>query len=233
MLVYMDIERILDFIFPPVCVGCQKIGEWICSICYKKYFKNNPPECMNCRLKSDNFDTHKDCVTTVQIDRCIICWKYNKLSKKIMKAFKYNYRYAISNYLSKRVIEQFREYFSKDLILIPVPSHPSKIKERGFNQSKILASKISKLTNTHMLEPLQRITDTPQHAGMKRKERISDENPFRLIPEFKPQIQNKNLMIIDDVCTTGTTLVHCASELRKANPTSVSALTLFRGRKST
>jgi ComF family protein len=227
----MDIERILDFIFPPVCIGCQEIGEWICSICYKKYFKKNIPECMFCRVENDRFNTHKECAITTKIDRCIICWRYNKLSKKIMKVFKYNYRYAISNYLSKRVIEQFHEYFSPDLVLIPVPSHPSKTKERGFNQSKLLASKIAKLENLQILEPLERVTESIQHAGMKRKERISDENPFRLIPEFSPQVQNKKLMIIDDVCTTGTTLIHCASELRKANPTSVSALALFRGKK--
>ena len=137
MSIYMDIKRILDFIFPPVCIGCQEIGEWICSICFKKYFKNNTPECMHCRRENKNFDTHKECVKPTQIDRCIVCWKYNKLSKKIMKVFKYNYRYAISNYLSQKVVEDFHNYFSHDLILIPVPSHPSKIKERGFNQSKI------------------------------------------------------------------------------------------------
>lgn len=227
----MDVERLLDFIFPPVCISCNKTGQWICSICYKKYFKRNRHECMFCRRPSKTFYTHKKCFKPTQINQCIICWHYNKLAKKIMKAFKYDYRYAISNFFVEKLYKEFRTYFPKDVILIPVPSHPHKLKERGFNQSLVLVKRISKVMGLKYLEPLERIKESHQHAGMKRKERISDENPFKLKLELKEKITGKNLMLIDDVCTTGTTLTQCAAQLRKANPSSVSALALFRGKR--
>ncbi|MFH1547664.1 MAG: phosphoribosyltransferase family protein [bacterium] len=148
-----------------------------------------------------------------------------------MRSFKYKYHYAISNYISQKVIAQFGKYFTRDMVLVPVPSHPSKERERGFNQSLILAKKYSKLTGLPVINPLVRIKDSSQHAGMKRQERITDENPFKLKPEFVPQLSDKKLMIVDDVCTTGTTLIQCASELRKAGPRSASAIALFRGKK--
>ncbi len=229
----MNFNKILDFLFPPKCISCGKIGQWICSNCYRKHFKRNGPECIFCRNKSKGFSTHTQCLKQAKIDRGVICWQYNNLAKKTMKIFKYQYRYAISNYLARKCSDIFSKHLSRKSILIPVPSHRKKVLDRGFNQSQLLAKKLGEILDIPVMEPLERFKDTAQHAGMNRQSRITDENPFKLKSQFKKKLKDNRLIIVDDVCTTGTTLFQCASQLSKANPKSISAIALFRGKKST
>lgn len=227
----MFTTKLLDLIFPPVCVGCQTIGRWICNECAPKSLVINEEECLYCRENSKGFETHMECLEKCGIKKGIVCWKYGEVEKKIMSAFKYNYRFAISSFLVERMCEHTIHFINKDYLVTCIPLHPQKQRDRGFNQSELLTKGLCNYFKFDFIQALERTSDSPQHAGMKRKERLNDENPFELIESTKEKLKNRDILIVDDVCTTGSTLFNCAQKLQQANPKSINSIVLFRGLK--
>jgi ComF family protein len=114
-------------------------------------------------------------------------------------------------------------------LLVPVPLHPLREKERGFNQALILARELSRLTGLPIAENcLIRVAQTERHrAGMDaRARRESVENAFAVVSAR--MIEGENILLIDDVFTTGATLSACAVALKNRGATEVLALTLAR-----
>lgn len=226
----MFTKALIDLIFPPICVNCGNIGGWVCKDCLEHSFVTNRSECIVCRKRTKSFETHNDCLEKYGIDRGIVCWKYGEIEKKVMSTFKYNYRYAISDYLSQKMCEHAKPFLNKKYLVTSVPLHPQKKRDRGFNQSELLARGICNHFGFDYVDALQRTADSHQHAGMNRKARLQDGNPFELIN--KNIMRNQNILLVDDVCTTGSTLFNCASELKKGSPKSISTVVLFRGKQA-
>jgi ComF family protein len=113
-------------------------------------------------------------------------------------------------------------------LIIPVPLHPRKLRQRGFNQSVVLAREISRRHGVAMdFRTLRRVVDTASQTGLKKKERRSNiRKAFSITgPE---RIRGQNILLVDDVYTTGSTLSECARTLLKAGAEAVGALTLAR-----
>jgi competence protein ComFC len=129
------------------------------------------------------------------------------------------------------VCEHAKPFLTQNYIVTCVPLHPQKKRDRGFNQSELMAKGISKHFGFDFKHTLNRISDSSQHAGMNRQERLEDENPFELASDIGSKIKGRDILIVDDVCTTGSTLFNCAYNLQKAKPKSISSIVLFRGLK--
>ncbi len=114
--------------------------------------------------------------------------------------------------------ENFHNYI-KDSILIPVPLHKNRQKKRSFNQSIELAKSISKKTGTPFIaDLLVKIKDTPSQTHLDREMReLNIKGSFSFNPKYKDLAKESNLIIIDDVMTTGATLNECAKILKKAH----------------
>lgn len=109
--------------------------------------------------------------------------------------------------------------------LIPVPLHTSRLEERGFNQSEVLAHAISKLSGVPVRPMLARTVNTPQQAKLSRDDRVANvEGAFAMMSGWVPVLTERYLLI-DDVRTTGATLRSCATTLVLAGSGPVSALT--------
>lgn len=226
------INTISNFLFPPKCIACGKLGEWICKDCQNTYLMPFPQECAACRNLSNNFETHKECLKEIHIENIYIAWYYNKFAKRLMKKFKYSFQFRIAETIIELVAQKFKNIFSKDSILVPVPSHRNRIKERGFNQSEIIASKIQELTDTKYEKLLEKYKETGHQVLKSREERVfSEVNPYRIAEEKMEAISGADVILVDDVCTTGTTLKLCAQALHPYKPYSIRAFTLFRGRR--
>ena len=110
-----------------------------------------------------------------------------------------------------------------------IPLSKNKLKIRGFNQAELLAKEISKITKIPLLSTLEKIVDTPSQTTknyLERQENVKDS--FIVKEESLPQIKDKNLLIIDDVCTTGATLLEASHVLHQSGATTLSALTLAK-----
>ncbi len=120
--------------------------------------------------------------------------------------------------------------FVDDSILVPVPLHPRKLRERGYNQSALLAREVCKaLVGPSSSDLLQRVIDTPSQTRFNRSERRRNlKNAFSL-RQNRAIDPAKRYIIVDDVFTTGSTINACAAALRSAGAKRVDALTLGHG----
>ena len=138
--------------------------------------------------------------------------------------FKGNIAYApLFAGMSEEYLNSYPIWDSFDYI-IPVPLHISRLKERGYNQSELIASHISDFIGVPMrTDILQRIRATQKQSGLKRHDRI-----LNVRDAFKcdTDLHGKSVIIFDDICTTGSTLQSCAAELKKSGAGAVCALTL-------
>ncbi len=221
------LRQFFRLFFPASCLACGKPGDWLCQRCRNLLLIPALPECVVCRKLSPDSLTHDECKKEMPLDRVVICWQYNKLARRLMSTLKYRYRYRLAAELVNLVDVRIPD----DSVLVPVPSHISKNRDRGFNQATLIANFLGEKLGLEVLEALIKREKSSQ-AGKDREERLKmTSSAFELKREFAAKLQDRNVVLVDDVCTTGTTLKLCAQVLLEVNPRSVSAVALFRGKK--
>lgn len=220
-------KYMFNILFPRYCVGCGKLGDYLCKFCQKK-LKNNLPECYICRRISNRYKTHKECNIN-GIDYAFVGWQYDVIPKKILSEYKYRYAYKLAEILSSLMIKRledtgFANTLSKDSIIVPIPIHRSHKKIRGFNQSALIGRELASKLDLKFDEGiLERNRDGSHQSKASFKERVKLKDVFIL----RKDIKKKNIILLDDVISTGTTINRAAQKL-KGN--SIKAIALFRGR---
>lgn len=218
---------IRDLIFPATCVGCGIIGKTICKRCLGQ-LKPSREECGWCREKSSGFRTHKGCIEDFPIDKCIICWEYDLLGREIMSQFKYKFRYTIVEKVVETAVPLVARYAGNNNFLVPIPTSPKRIKDRGFNQSHLIAKQLGSHLNIPISNLLKMGDKGSHQTGKDRSARLERSVDVRL--NSKDTIP-RQIILVDDVCTTGTTLLSCATFIKNTQPdTKISAFALFRGK---
>ena len=202
------INSALDFVFPQhlKCHSCSKeaaVNEYgICSECEAGLAVNPLTE----RIEF--------------VDEYAAGLFYNDVSKRAVYALKYNGAVYVREFLTHFMC--IPADWPIDCI-VPVPLHPRREKERGFNQSFILAKSVAERYNINIrAELLKRVRDTSPQVGMNAKLRAKNLNGAF---EASPECAGLSVLLVDDVRTTGATLKECASELKKHGAARVHALT--------
>ncbi|MBN2101011.1 ComF family protein [Candidatus Dojkabacteria bacterium] len=212
---------------------CHTPGTWLCRSCQSRYLTENLPECAVCRKVSTGFVTHPQCKTDFPTDQVVILWRYNRLGRAFMNKLKLGLRYRIVDHFIGIAQSKIHVLIPPTSILIPVPAHPLRLKERGFNQSEIIANSIAQITGCTTLNALSRSHLGTHQTGTSRRERLLQKsNEFLIKKELHSRLKNEKIVIVDDVCTTGATLHNCALALVPVQPKSISAIALFRGKKT-
>ncbi len=209
---------IFDFIntafLPEYCITCNKFGSYICKNCLKtKYRVNFRNVCHVCGRNSFKLRLHKDCIDYSNLDNLYFFCEYNFAAKELIETIKYSGNYAILNTLSWHMAKYIKmvcpEY--KKFQFTYVPSHWTKQNIRGFNQSQLLAKDIAKLLEVELCDVLIKNKATSKQAGTNKSQRSRNlKGKFAI----KKDIVSRNVMIIDDVHTTGATLNECAAILK-------------------
>lgn len=215
-------KHLIDLLFPIFCVGCGKEGYFICPDCLKEI-----P--INLKIQKIRY-IHKLIITSTYT---------NPIIKKAIHEYKYNFVKELCIPLAELMIERLKAVITDDLIekilLVPVPLHKRRLRERGFNQAELLAKQISKAIgipiNTNLL--IRKHYSLPQvkikDAQLRRK---NIRKAFELNSKFQVssfRFHDKIIILIDDVCTTGATLKECAKVLEQLKPNQIWALVLARG----
>jgi ComF family protein len=230
---------ILDILFPIECLGCRTPDVWLCKSCLEKIPLNTMANCPVCH-KANNASVCKSCRTVTALDGMLITTSYeNPIIKQSIQALKYNYLTDLAKILSELMIKYIDSFDKKnipailysqsELMLTCVPLHKKRLLERGFNQSELLARNFNQHFGfTYIPELLMRIKYTSAQALLSKKERVTNLNDaFEVNRDFN--IFNKNVIIIDDVATTLTTLNECAKVLKRAGSKEVWGLVIARG----
>lgn len=209
-------ENALDLVFPLICPVCGAFGAAPCPYCKAK-IKNYRSECASCQKISENFETHKACREFFPLNKVIIATEYNKVTKELIAELKYRYVTNLVDFIALKMAgslgKQLKRTKSKP-ILIPVPLHKKRKRERGFNQADLLCKVISERLQIPTVSAIKRIKYTKAQATLNREKRLGNlAGAFRL--DTRHRIAPNSLMIIvDDVVTTGATLSLCARTLK-------------------
>lgn len=221
--------NILDLVFPERCVSCSKIGSYICEKCHKKIEYNAVQICPVCgRISIDGY-THIGCRTRYGLDGMFSAVQYKGPVKKAIRQIKYRYVSDIIETLGSVFLENFPRNFVPLDILVSVPLHHKREKERGFNQSLLLAKFFSKSLVLPVLEDtLIRVRYTTPQFDLGEKERKNNLKDAFMFAG-KKNISGKNIGLVDDVSTTGTTLSECSRVLKQNGAKSVWGLVIAHG----
>jgi ComF family protein len=161
-------------------------------------------------------------------------WRYEGLVKKLISEAKYEYYYdqlkqlAIDSWqlANRPEFALLRKFLELGPVVVPVPLHNKRMRERGFNQAELVGQQVGKLAGLKLEKLLIKVKETEQQVGKNRKERLENlKNAFKISNYSNLP---KNVLLVDDVWTTGTTLSECAKVLKQAGVKKVWGLVVAR-----
>lgn len=218
---------ILDTLFPISCLGCQKESFWLCSDCFSQIKILDFQLCPVCEKNiTEKGALCPDCkeARKSSLDSIVAAVSYeNQAVKKLIYNLKYRFISDSSEPLSEWMTKALlRNDLPIPDLIVPIPLHPRRLRWRGYNQSQLLAENISKnlapMLNIEVKDILKR--DKNNKAQMKIKnyrERLQNiQDIFSFDARFGQNIlKNKEILLIDDIATTGATLQECAKILKE------------------
>lgn len=253
-----------DFFPPPPKIEIRNVeeitfetamGAFVCKNCCCGFVPIEPPVCCWCGIEIENYEDEicDDCRDTVkQFRKARMCGIYrtskssdvlgDEALEKAIKALKYSEKTWLAKGLGMLLFSTFVRYWDEkeiDLVM-PVPLHIRKLRERGFNQSYLLVRnwhRIAENLNINLshikidMDTLIRHKKTESQASLEGKERMENiKNAF--LVENPSKVQGKRILLVDDVFTTGLTVNECTKELLEAGAAYIDVLTLARPLKN-
>ncbi len=229
-------DFILDILFPKTCLNCQKEGSYLCYDCFSLIPILDRQYCPFCQKPKFVFDgkTCPNCRRRHKLKGLFCAADYkNFIVKKMIRQFKYEPLVKeLAKPLSSLVLAHLKHLnisdFS-DFLLVPVPLHERKLRERGFNPAEEIAKKLSESSNVPVLNNvLVKIKSTPAQAELKKEEREKNiKGVFSCLN--KELVANKKILLVDDVFTTGATLEECACVLKNVGAKEIWGMVVARG----
>lgn len=230
------LEGLGDLVFPHNCILCSryvpdKSLPQLCSTCLAAIEFNGPPFCLRCSRRLNVYTTDGLCGTClrypIQFDQAWGAVTYNDQIQRLLHLFKYQQQTLVRKIFRHLLEESFSRYPMPIHLFdyaIPIPLHPVRLRERGFNQSELIAGIIREKHDIPILSDiLVRTRFTRPQSFLDQKERWTNmEGAFRM--KNCISINNKSLLLIDDLLTTGATASAAAHILKQAGASRVGLL---------
>ena len=230
---------LIDLFFPKFCLCCGYVGVYLCLSCQNKLKPIEQDVCLYCKKPSLFGLTHPGCQKKLNVDGLLILYYYSPILKKIIKNIKY--RLAVQVWqefyriIKPEAIEKlgFYKKLSSDFIIQPIPLTKNKYNERGFNQAKIISLFFQKFIKFPIVDLLVRKKEILAQAQIKnKKERyLNIKGAFAINSNGRDVIDHvsTNIILIDDVVTSGSTVKEAARVLKKAGTKKVYFFTFAKG----
>lgn len=226
-------QSLLDLLFPPNCVVCKAPKQWLCDSCYNKIAFIVPPVCPHCGTPFPGQGSiceqcRHNPLQFIDGIRSASYFEDNPIRPAI-HFLKYRNHKAVVAVLAKILAQAYQRYGLVADVIVPVPLHPARLRERGYNQSELLAQILSqKLGLLLNVKSLQRTRQTKSQMTLGSHER--HHNVAGAFSCADTDVAGQKVLLIDDVCTTGSTLDSCAETLKQSGVASVWGLTLAKAR---
>jgi competence protein ComFC len=232
------VEALTSLFYPAACVGCAaniERSDYLCADCERRAPRIVPPFCAKCSEPFPGAITQTfSCANcehrTLHFDCAVAAYRSRGLVRKLVHDFKYGHqrhlRHPLTRWLRESLDDPRLRGRHFDLI-VPVPLHPARERERGFNQAALLAELLASAAGVPSRPVLERIRYTTTQTAYDRSERMENlDGAFRL--RKNRDVRDLRVLLIDDVLTTGSTLSECARVLKAAGVVSVHAATAAR-----
>lgn len=222
---------LVDLLFPPRCPLCgEAIGEQtgLCAPCWSELVIPGEPSCVSCQrpLPAGMASGEPQCAACLQsppLHAGIAAGTlYNEASRQLVLKFKHGRKIAMAPMLARLIAARLPRA-DGDRLFIPVPLHWTRLWQRGFNQSALLAIELAKLTDGEVIvDALERVKRTRSLGGLGRRERERTlAGAIRVRLDRRDTLRDADVVLVDDVLTSGATSQACVKVLRRAGAQSV------------
>ena len=225
------LSKTLDFIkegiAPSRCVGCGRLGVWICRSCSRQVLFLKQQNCYRCGKLSPQGRTCERCRAHTDIFGVVVAAHFGiGPVRELIHEFKYGGLMELADILGRVLVFAAQQSRLGDVMIVPVPLHPKRLAERGFNQAQLLGERVARIMGWPLSSLLYRNRGTRTQTNLTREQRrINVSGAFMC----KGDVAGKSILLVDDVITTGATLEECAKVLKQAGAKRVLALVVARG----
>lgn len=236
------LRRVIEAVLPTRCSICQVVGAGVvCPSCMDKLEPVGPDHCQRCgRQRRTSFaspdcgECHGENIGVVAARSCLV---YHATGRQMLADFKYNQRIGVGDVLL-RVMQSwlkpglptvFRQPDLEVDVVVPVPLHKARLRRRKFNQAEMISARLSDQLGLRCRSGLlRRIKDTEPQFGLSPQQRFKNvQGAFEVPQKLKSELKGSDVLLVDDLMTTGATLASCARALRRGGAGAVYGLTLF------
>ncbi|MDD3647941.1 MAG: phosphoribosyltransferase family protein [Candidatus Dojkabacteria bacterium] len=226
-----------ELFFPAFCEGCGETGSCLCESCLRqKICIRKAQQCHVCKKIILRGLIHSECKSKTSLSGVFIAVDYSKFIENYIGDIKYEFYYKMIDDLIPLFQKAFKENDTfhrvvSNSIFTFVPLHSKRKRWRGFNQSELLAKKLSVVWKVECKGVLARKRKTKSQVGLNRKERLENlKGAFEVKDSQTVRLLNgQSMIIVDDVMTSGGTLEECALVLKRAGVRNVYGLVVARG----
>jgi len=218
-------EFAVDLVYPKRCAGCGQRGTWLCLECSVALPLFSAPWCDRCGVPASY--SHCECSSTPEnLEQVRSIGPFDGWLRGAVVQFKFHGEWARAAHLGEPLAAAVADMRQADA-LVPVPLHAGRLRQRGFNQSLLLAQRAGAVLGIEVNEALIRTRRTDAQVGLGSAQRtINVTGAFAVKPDIR--VAGLSIVLVDDVITTGSTLSACAEALTTAGATSVRAASLAR-----
>ena len=230
-------DKFLDVLYPEYsCYVCgrelEKPENHICSSCAREMHPIEGNKCRRCGMPL--VDGNQYCDTCQRreygFDMARACYEYNSASRKIVTDLKYRKKKFVVPFMATEMLLKLEEFGAMPDIIIPVPISRNRRKERGFNQTELIADEMSSITGDKLPvvnDLIEKVVDSVPQAQLSGAQRLNNlAGAFRL--SRRESLKGKRVLIVDDVYTTGSTVNEVAKIVRKLHPDEIYVLTFAK-----
>jgi ComF family protein len=224
---------VLDWIFPRRCLSCREFSQSIlCDRCHLAFPFVTRAVCPLCASPLGEEEVSHLCgqclVEPPPYQGLTVVGFYEGILHKLVERMKYHHEERVAEELGVWLAERLAKKGVEADRVVPIPLHPRRLRERGFNQSVVIARQISRRLGIPLeLSQLRKIRETQPQTGLKAVERRDNVRGVFDLKE-KGRLKKKRVLLIDDVLTTGATVRSCVSVLKKAGVDHVEIAVLAR-----
>ncbi|HVX58724.1 MAG TPA: phosphoribosyltransferase family protein [Candidatus Saccharimonadales bacterium] len=221
------LEKMIGWLAPPFCISCGLEGSALCDGCRSSEILFFGERCYSCGTLSPRSRTCSSC-RSGSPRFAWVATDYDNLPSELLKKYKFAHMRAAAMPIAALMVEALLDYngrtelYKANYLVVPVPTAGPRLRERGFDHAELLASHIAAQLNLKSRKILQRRGHARQ-VGAKREVRMKQQAGLYYVPN-PTTIHGRNVLLVDDVVTTGATLRAATKALRGAGARHVDAL---------
>jgi ComF family protein len=229
-------DRLTELVVPSVCAACHcpvASHHGLCADCWREVQFIRSPLCDRLGLPLP-YDTGGSMISAAAAanpppyDRARAVGAYSGTLKQLVHDFKFRDAQELRRLFVRWMLQAGAEMWPEAELIVPIPLHRWRLLQRRFNQSAVLAREVSRTTRIPFApHHLQRLRATRRQLGLTRQQRQSNVSGALSVPQrYHRDIQNKHVVLVDDVITTGATVAAASRALRQAGARKVDVLVL-------
>jgi ComF family protein len=219
---YQVLDAVVGLLAPHHCLLCGATGHVLCPACAETVGEPHEPCCAGCKKLSKNWKTCSSCKKWLVVDSVIVAAPYSSLYEALLHAYKYEFKRRAADSIAQLMCELVEKSFFNDATLVPIPTASARVRQRGFDNGRLLAQEVSRRLQLPLKPLLHRSTNNRQ-VGATRKQRLEQMRHEFVLVDIQA-VAGKSFLLVDDVLTTGATVAAAAKVLKKAGAKQVSAL---------